>query len=102
MKTIRLRLAVVFMTVVLVALGIILILHYLWLTRYLIDDKAAQLEDQLAAISQFSEVFVQTPENLPVVANSLLQQFAAFVSGDLAIFDSLGSLVASDSDYERI
>ncbi|HBG44537.1 MAG TPA: hypothetical protein DDX03_08575, partial [Firmicutes bacterium] len=102
MKTIRLRLAVVFMTVVLFALGIILVLHYLWLTRYLIDDKAAQLEDQLAAISQFSEVFVQTPENLPVVANSLLQQFAAFVSGDLAIFDSLGSLVASDSDYERI
>lgn len=102
MKTIRLRLTVVFMTVVLFALGIILVIHYLWLARYLIDDKTAQLEEQLAAISQFSEVFVQTPENLPVVANSLLQQFAAFVSGDLAIFDLRGYLVASDIGYERI
>lgn len=102
MKTIRLRLAVVFMGVVLFALGIILVVQYLWLTRYLIDDKAAQLEEQLTAISQFSEVFVQTPENLPVVANTLLQQFAAFVSGELAIFDVQGALVASDFDYERI
>lgn len=95
MNTIRARLLVTFMVVVFVTLGLIWVTQTAWLERYLMNDKARMLENQLASVSQFTAVYVRRPENLPVVAQSLLKQFSAFSSGDLALYDHTGQLVSS-------